>query len=325
MAKVGFTTTIPVEVLFAAGVVPVDLNNVFIGDPAAGDLVEVAERAGYPRNVCAWIKGIYGAVLKDPGLRRVVAVTQGDCSNTHALMETLEFEGVEVIPFAYPYDRDRKLLQVQIERLMEYFGVGWPEVKAAKAELDAVRAKVREIDHLTHSADKVTGEENHYYQVCCSDFQGDVEAYARKVDSFLEGVKERPPRPARLRLGYIGVPPIFSDLYPYLEERGARVVYNETQRQFAMPYAAPDLVDQYLLYTYPYGIFYRLRDITKEIERRKIAGVIHYAQSFCFRQIEDLIIRRVLKIPVLTLEGDRPGPLDARTRVRIDAFLEMLG
>ncbi|MDI6631084.1 MAG: 2-hydroxyacyl-CoA dehydratase family protein [Bacillota bacterium] len=325
MVKVGITTTIPVEVLFAAGTVPVDLNNVFINDPAPGELVETAERAGYPRNVCAWIKGIYGAVLRDPELRRVVAVTQGDCSNTHALMETLEFEGIEVIPFAYPYDRDRKLLEAQIERLMEHFGVGWPEVKAAKARLDAVRAKVQEIDRLTYGADKVSGEENHYYQVCCSDFQGDVEAYAHRVDTFLAEVKERPPRPVRLRLGYIGVPPIFTDLYTYLEERGARVVYNETQRQFAMPYATPDLVEQYLLYTYPYGIFYRLKDITREIERRRIAGVIHYAQSFCFRQIEDLIVRRVLKVPVLTIEGDRPGPLDARTRVRVDAFLEMLG
>ncbi|MEW6448362.1 MAG: 2-hydroxyacyl-CoA dehydratase [Bacillota bacterium] len=323
--KVGFTTTIPVEILFAAGVVPVDLNNVFINDPEAGMLTEAAERAGYPRNVCAWIKGIYGAVLKDPELQTVVAVTQGDCSNTHALMETLELENIRIIPFAYPYDRDRELLRAQVERLMEYFGVQWPAVNAAKAELDRVREKVREIDSLTYAGDKVTGEENHYYHVSCSDFQGDVAAYGGKVEAFLNEVRKRPSRPPRVRLGYIGVPPIFTDLYSYLEERGARVVYNEIQRQFAMPYAAKDLIEQYLLYTYPYGIFYRLEDVKCEIARREVAGVIHYAQSFCFRQIEDLIIRRVLKVPVLTIEGDHPGPLDARTRIRIDAFLEMIG
>jgi len=323
--KVGFTTTIPVEVLFAAGVVPVDLNNVFITSPEAGALVEAAERAGYPRNVCAWIKGIYGAVLKDPELRTVVAVTQGDCSNTHALMETLELEKIRIVPFAYPYDRDRALLRAQVERLMEHFGVQWPAVNAMKAELDGVREKVREIDLLTYAEDRVTGEENHYYHVNCSDFQGDVAAYAGKVATFLKEAKNRRPRLARVRLGYIGVPPIFTDLYSYLEENGARVVYNETQRQFAMPYATQDLIEQYLLYTYPYGIFYRLEDIKREIARREIAGVIHYAQSFCFRQIEDLIIRRVLKVPVLTIEGDRPGPVDARTRIRVDAFLEMIG
>jgi benzoyl-CoA reductase/2-hydroxyglutaryl-CoA dehydratase subunit BcrC/BadD/HgdB len=83
-------------------------------------------------------------------------------------------------------------------------------------------------------------------------------------------------------------------------------------------------VEQYRAYTYPYGVFFRLKDIQREIERREIKGLIHYVQSFCFRQIEDLIIRTRLKIPVLTLEGDRPGRLDARTRLRLEAFLEML-
>jgi benzoyl-CoA reductase/2-hydroxyglutaryl-CoA dehydratase subunit BcrC/BadD/HgdB len=47
-------------------------------------------------------------------------------------------------------------------------------------------------------------------------------------------------------------------------------------------------------------------------------------QAFCFRQIEDLIVRKRLKMPILTLEGDRPGPLDARTRIRLEGFIEML-
>ena len=34
-AKVGFTTTIPVEVVLAANLQPVDLNNLFIADPGA--------------------------------------------------------------------------------------------------------------------------------------------------------------------------------------------------------------------------------------------------------------------------------------------------
>ncbi len=32
-ARVGLTTTIPVEVVLAAGLTPVDLNNLFIADP----------------------------------------------------------------------------------------------------------------------------------------------------------------------------------------------------------------------------------------------------------------------------------------------------
>ncbi|MGO0121953.1 2-hydroxyacyl-CoA dehydratase family protein [Desulfothermobacter acidiphilus] len=324
MAKVGFTTTIPVEVLVAAGETPVDLNNVFITSPAPHALLEVAERAGYPRSVCAWIKGIYGVVVQSPDIRTVIAVTQGDCSNTHALMETLELEGIEVIPFAYPYDRHQGLLKLQIEQLMERFGVSWLKVKEAKRELDRIREKVWLIDELTYTTGQVTGEENHFYQVSCSDFMGDPWSFEKKVEEFLREAQERFPTKPKVRLGFIGVPPIFTDLYSYLEDKGVRVVFNEVQRQFTMPFKTGDLVEQYLLYTYPYGIFPRLEDIKREIERRRIQGLIHYTQSFCFRQIEDLIVRRCLKIPVLSLEGDRPGPLDARTGIRLDAFVEML-
>ncbi|MGB9846860.1 MAG: 2-hydroxyacyl-CoA dehydratase family protein [Desulfotomaculales bacterium] len=323
--KIGITTTVPVEVIYAAGCVPVDLNNVFITAPDPRLLVEEAELAGYPRNVCAWIKGLYGTVLRSGEIKTVIAVTQGDCSNTHALMETLALAGIEIIPFAYPFDRDYDLLKLQIEKLMERFGVGWPEVTAAHRRLAEIRRKVREIDELTWQKGVVSGRDNHLFQVNCSDFKGDPDAFEKEVDEFLEARREAAPAGGRLRLGYIGVPPIVDDLYDYLEEKGAHVVFNETQRQFTMPFETADLVEQYLLYTYPYGIFYRLEDIESEVRRRRIAGVIHYAQSFCFRQIEDLIVRQRLRaLPVLTLEGDRPGRLDTRTRLRIDAFLEAL-
>ena len=323
MQRVGITTTVPVEIVYAAGWVPVDLNNIFITDPNPGMLVEEAEIAGYPRNVCAWIKGLYSSTLRG-GIKTIIAVTQGDCSNTHALMETLQLAGVRVVPFAYPFDRDYDLLKLQMEKMMGFFGVSWGQVYRAKERLDRVREKVHRIDVMTWRENLVSGRDNHLWQVNCSDFKGDPEAFAREADQFLAEVGNKEAGKEKLRLGYIGVPPIMDDLYDYLEERGVRVVYNETQRQFAMPYDVDDLVEQYRLYTYPYGIFYRLEDIIPEIERRELDGLIHYAQSFCYRQIEDIIVREKIKMPVLTLEGDKPNRLDARTRMRIDSFLEML-
>ncbi len=323
MKKAGITTTVPVEIVFAAGWVPVDLNNIFITDPNPGALVEEAELAGYPRNVCAWIKGIYSAALRDE-IKTIIAVTQGDCSNTHALMETLQMAGVRVVPFAFPFDRDYDLLKLQMEKMMAFFGVEWRQVYGAKEKLDRVRKKVHQIDELTWRDNRVTGWENHLWQVNCSDFMGNPEDFERDAENFLAEAKSRTPRQGEIRLGYIGVPPIMDDLYDYLEERGARVVFNETQRQFAMPYDVEDLVEQYRLYTYPYGIFHRLEDIIPEIQKRELHGLIHYAQSFCFRQIEDIIVREKIRMPVLTLEGDKPNRLDARTKMRIDSFLEML-
>jgi benzoyl-CoA reductase/2-hydroxyglutaryl-CoA dehydratase subunit BcrC/BadD/HgdB len=171
----------------------------------------------------------------------------------------------------------------------------------------------------------VTGWENHLYQVSCSDFGGDPAAFERQVDNLLEAAAQRPARRWRLRLGYVGVPTIYSDLYSFLEDRDALVAYNEVQRQFTMADSVDcELLEQYRRYTYPYDVFGRLEDIGGQVERRRLDGVIHYVQAFCFRQIQDQLIRRRLGCPVLTLEGDAPGPLEGRNHLRLEAFLETL-
>lgn len=324
MRKIGITTTVPVEIIYAAGLVPVDLNNIFITAQNRALLIEEAEIAGYPRNTCAWIKGIYGVLGRQQDINTVVAVTQGDCSNTHALMETLQLGEVEVIPFAYPLDRDWATLRVAMENLADRLGTNISAAQKTARRLDEARQKVWELDRLVWEENRGTGLTDHLYQVNCSDFQGDPEAFALTVDAEVERLIGTSPDEPGLRLGYLGVPPINDDLYEYIEEQGARVVFNEVQRQFTLPFQHPDLVERYRRYTYPYGIFFRLADIEREAVRRRLDGLIHYTQSFCFRQIEDMVIRKRLRLPVLTMECDRPGPMDARTKLRLDAFLDML-
>jgi len=324
MAEIGITTTVPVEIIMAAGHTPVDLNNIFIGNPEAAKLTDVAEEAGYPRNICGWIKGLYAVVINSDSIDTVIAVTQGDCSNTHALMETYQLAGINIIPFAYPFDRDYDLLSLQMDKLVKALGTDWDKVAAVKHRLDAVRAKVAEIDRLTWQENTVSGRNNHLFQVSCSDFNGDVDNFEQDVDKFLEENRSCPEGQEDVRLAFIGVPPIVTDLYDYFERMGARVVFNEVQRQFAMPVPVEDIVEQYRQYTYPYGVFGRIDDIRTQIDLRGVDGIVHYVQSFCFRQIEDMIFREKLDVPILTIEGDKPGKVDARTKLRIDSFLEMI-
>jgi benzoyl-CoA reductase/2-hydroxyglutaryl-CoA dehydratase subunit BcrC/BadD/HgdB len=91
-----------------------------------------------------------------------------------------------------------------------------------------------------------------------------------------------------------------------------------------MPNFEKDMVHQYLSYTYPYDAAGRIRDILQAIRERALDGLIHYAQTFCYRQIYDIILREQIDIPFLTLEGDRPGELDSRTAFRLETFIEML-
>lgn len=323
MTKIAFTTSIPVEVILAAGKIPADLNNTFITSPSARIMVESAEEAGYPRNTCGWIKGLYTAALQEE-IESLIAVMQGDCSNTEALMETLQVENVKIIPFAYPYDRDPSVLKTEVEKLMKNWEVTWEQAEAVRKELNIPRDLCKEIDRMTWKDNLISGSENHLFLVNSSDFEGDPLAYTLKLQRFIEKARNRKPKEEKVRLAYIGVPPIFTDLYEVIESLDARVVYNEIQRQFSMPFTSRNLIEQYVQYTYPYGAFARLEDIIPELEKRKVDGVIHYTQTFCYRQIEDLIFRKKIKLPFLTLEGDQPGKVDARTRMRLEAFINML-
>ena len=230
----------------------------------------------------------------------------------------------------YELLQQEKVSQKEVDKLMQRMKTGWDSVCDTMDRLDAVRAKAHEIDEITWRDGLVRGYENHLYLVSCSDMEGDPEAFEDKLEGFLEEFKTRDGgsrddgRDGLVRLGYVGVPPIAPEIYDYLESMGARVVYNETQRQFSLPFDTRDLVEKYLLYSYPYSIFYRLTDIERELEKRKLDGVLHYVQSFCFRQVEDIILRRSLRLPVLTVELDHSTRLDARTRMRLENFVSML-
>jgi len=321
---VGITTTVPVEIVYAAGCVPCDLNNAFITDPDPTELTACAHAHGFPVNLCAWIKGIYG-ICRKLGIRRVVGVCEGDCSNTHALLEVLSTEGVEVVDFGYPYSRDPVELTRRIEGFARRFGTTLEAAEAARARLNDARRRAHAIDDLTWREHKISGWENHLYLIQTSDFGGDPDAYTQKADRFIEQARLRPSTPPEVRLGFIGIPPIVDDLYDCLEETGARVLYNEFQRQFSMPACNRlSLVEQYRRYTYPYDVFFRIEDIRRQVARRRLDGLVHYIQSFCFRQVQDRIIRSMAGVPVLTVEFDSPGSTDAGTLTRLEAFVEML-
>jgi len=319
---IGITSTVPIEVVYAAGCVPLDLNNRFIESRSPQELIEIAERAGLPSALCAWVKGLYGAILTSE-VKTVIGVVQGDCTHLQAMLEALLPDGMEFIPFAYPYDKNRYQLRYEIEKLMERFGVQWDAVKQSKHRLDVVRAYAHEVDRQTWQKNAYSGQENLLALINCTDFKGNPEAYQRELEASLT---QHAPREAgsELRLGLLGVPGVISDLYEFLESQGARVVYHEVARQFAMPDFSEDLLEQYTAYAYPYSLFGRIEDIKRETRLRHLDGYLHYVQAFCHHQIEDMTLRKHLDLPLLTVEGDRPGVLDGRTRTRLEAFLDVL-
>jgi benzoyl-CoA reductase/2-hydroxyglutaryl-CoA dehydratase subunit BcrC/BadD/HgdB len=325
MNKIGITTTVPIEILLAAGYQPVDLNNVFITNANPERLITIAERAGFPLNCCSWIKGIYG-VCMEHGIDTVLCVTTGDCSNTIMLMEVLKLKGLKVIPFAYPDKPDTQLMQHTLQVLAKTLNTSLDAAHKVRAELAPRRRLALKLDELTWKQGVVSGGENHLWLVSTSDFNQDYHKYHQELQELLNQCQKRQPYPQDwLRLAYIGVPSIYGqDLYHYLENNRARVVFNEIQRQFAMPQPGISLAEQYSNYTYPYSIYDRLKDITTELSRRRVDGVIHYVQAFCHRGIGDIIFRQALRLPILTLEGNDDFFLTHHLKTRVEAFLDML-
>lgn len=325
MKRVGLTTTIPVEVLYAAGVTPIDLNNIFVASVNGKEYIEKSEMEGFPRNLCSWIKGLFSVAMEND-IRQIIGVCEGDCSNTEALLEVWRMKGLEVVPFGFPKSRDIETMKRQIDSLMTIFNVSIDEVDNMRRRLHPIRKRIQYLDELTWKYDKATGFENHLWQVSCSDFNGDYNKFLDDLEKTISVIEARESRKGEVRLGYIGVPPIFTDIYDVIEEYGGRTVYNEVQRAFSM--AGFDMNDSiykmYLDFSYPYGIDFRLRYIEEQMELRSLDGIIHYVQAFCYKGIEDIVVKNKLNIPVLTIEGDLPGKVDARTRLRIESFIDML-
>lgn len=333
--NVGITTTIPVEAVFAAGLRPVDLNNVFVSHPERQRMLDVALEEGFPQNACAWTKGIFGVVAAPGGPGLVVGVVRGDCSGTEVLLEALSARGVRVFPFSYPYPPSREDLEREIGRLCSYLGTSMDEAGRWCQRLSKVRAGLAGLDRMCWLENRVTGFENHLWLVSSSDFGGDPDRFTRELDAFVLEAAGREPLDRRagipfareVRLGYLGVPPINTDIFPLAEAAGARFVFFEVQRQFSMPPAGrpEDIVDQYLRYTYPYSVAGRAADINRETSRRGLDGLVHYVQSFCHRNLEDVLFSKTLNAPVLTIECDCPGELGAGARSRLENFIQVLG
>lgn len=325
MKKIGITTTVPIEILIAAGYKVVDLNNIFILSKQYGEFIERAEKDGFPSSSCAFKKGVYGVSMEND-FKEIVGVTEGDCSNSKALEEVFRMKGIKVYPFAYPSNHRLSDLKNSLNNFMKLFGVSIDEVEAVRKRLNKIRYLAKQIDELTYIDNKATALENHIYQISCSDFNGDEHTFENELTEKIKVIKGRKPIEKKLRLAYIGTPPMTLNIYEFVEKFNARIVYNEVQREFSFPRGldCTDIYQQYYDYTYPYDIEFRIKEIQKQIKERKIDGIINYTQSFCYRQIEHIIIKESLDIPVLNVEGDKLNKLDARTKLRIEAFLDML-
>ena len=324
--RVGLFSTVPLEILLAAGLRPLDVNNAFVGHAEPRTLLDRAEAAGLPRTLCAWTRGLYATTLA-LGLRRIVVVTAGDCSANRAMAELLRDQGVDVIPFRYPLaDRTAAGVGAALRDFAAALGTTLEAAEARREELVPLRAALERLDRLTWEEGRIPGGENHRRLVSSSDLGGgDAARFLAEIEAAIQGAPGRPEAMGGPRLGLFGVPPALSDLHEAVETAGAQIVFNEVASDFAMIPPAPNLVEQVRRYAYPYGVAARGARAIREAERRGVEAWIVYDQAFCHHALETPAVDRLLGArPRLHLEGDVPGPVAGRDRIRIEAFVRTL-
>ncbi len=323
MDKIAISSTIPIEIPYSANYSVFDLNNLFITSSSPEKLVTAAHNYGLSRTTCSWTKGVFAAAITN-SFKKIINVVTGDCTNNHAMGEILKLNGLEIIPFYYPYPRNKNELKNNIEKFKNYFDVDDNDVRFKFEEFQRIRNLLVKIDNYAIEG-KVKGDEFLSYLISGSDMQGDPDIFQVKIEAFLKEVESRKNLSSnKLRIAIIGIPPIYSDIFVFLESLNVVVVYLETAVEFGRVGDFSDIVEAYYQYSYPYELKYRVEKIKKEIKRRDIDAVINYTQTFCFHRNEHLIFEKELGLPVLRIEGDLPGPMDESTKLRIETFISSL-
>jgi len=319
---IGFTAPIPLETLIAAGRQPVDLRQLFLGAENPAEIFEEADLAGFDPGCDSWLKGFYGSILRY-GIREVVVVTN-DQSGLSELVALLKMHDVRVIPFSYPIDRSAESLALEIKKLARHFDASPVEIDHARQQLNLIREKIHRIEHRYRQRPHGNCRHIIELQQAAYDMQGDPTAFSRKVDNFPGEFERRPHRSSLLRLACFGEIPMCGNLYETLEELGATVVYSEQGRQASMPFQTDSLVEQYLQFTLPYGIFPRTEFCRKDLEEDPVDGILLFNSTAPTRRLGEMLMRQQFKQPLLCLPNLRPGELDAASRTALEGFIEDL-
>ncbi|MCX9009891.1 MAG: 2-hydroxyacyl-CoA dehydratase family protein [Candidatus Methanoperedens sp.] len=308
MPKTGITALVPPELIFACGGVPFDVNNVI---PASKK---------YPGNkLCAWT-AIWKEMLinREIQVNSLVVVAGGDCHNALVDGQKVAMSGLTTHFFFYPFDGDHEYMESQLYRLSDFLGgIRYPE---RFREIRDMKRLGQEVDRK-RGCGKISPGEAFSILVSSSDLRSDPCMFERAIEAIREGDFE-----LNNRVALIGVPPIYHDFHETAQSLGLQIVFDELPYEF-IRHGGVDIKEiarSYCNYTFARPLGLRINFLRKELEKRKVDGVIHYTQFACHHMLEDEVMRKELDYPVLTIQGDLPGSTPQQIKLRLEAFREML-
>ncbi len=306
--KIGITALVPPEIVFACGREPFDLNNV------------IPTSRKYPGNkLCAWT-----AIWKEMLLKReidvdsLIVVAGGDCHNALVDGQKVAMSGIPTHFFFYPFDGDPDYLETQMNRLSAFLGgISCPE---RFREIKKIKKMGKMIDHKRCDG-KFSSGDVFRILISFSDLAGDLKGFSGIISALEEKDVD-----SRNRIALIGVPPIYHDFHEMAQSLRLHIVFDELPYEFIRHGGTNihEIAMDYCEYTFARPLDYRIQFLRKELERRRVDGIIHYTQYACHHMLEDELLREKLDYPMLTIQGDLPGNTPQQIRLRLEAFREML-
>ncbi|MDP2767400.1 MAG: 2-hydroxyacyl-CoA dehydratase family protein [Candidatus Methanoperedens sp.] len=311
MPKIAITALVPPELIFACGGQPYDVNNVI---PASKK---------YPKNkLCAWT-AIWQEMLvkREIKIDSLVVVAGGDCHNALVDGQKAAMSGIPTHFFFYPFDGNHKYMESQLNNLCSFLGnIKYPE---KFREIKRLK-KIGQLIDKKRTSGKISSAEAFRILISFSDLLGDLNEFRKALDTQLTphlnagiGVNT---------VALIGVPPIYHDFHDVAQSLDLQIVFDELPHEFVR-HTGTDIntvARDYCDYTFARPLDFRIEFLQKELEKRKVDGVIHYTQFACHHMLEDEILRQRLDYPMLTIQGDLPGKTPEQIKLRLEAFREVL-
>jgi len=306
--KIGITALVPPESIYSCDCEPFDVNNV------------IPTSRKYPRNkLCAWT-AIWQEMLsrREVEIDSLVVVAGGDCHNALVDGQKAAMSGINTHFFFYPFDGDPEYLESQLVKLCGFLGDIKNPAKF-KQVMDLKRMGM-EIDKRRCSG-KISSSDAFKLLISFSDLLGDPAAFRKNLEMVSADEIEM-----NNRVALIGVPPIYHDFHEVAQSLGIQVIFDELPFEF-IRHMGRDLHEvsrDYCNYTFARPLDFRIGFLQKELEKRKIDGIIHYTQFACHHMLEDDLMRAKLDYPILTIQGDLPGSTPEQIKLRLEAFKEVL-
>ncbi len=317
--RIGYVPPMPAEIFAASPHEAQNLWSMFSTAANREEWLAVSRTAGLSDSAPYWARCLYAMVIESE-LEAVWYPDPGVPQEVRCVLSLLAEQGVIVRPFHFPILRNIERMQGALDDLCTALGVDQRALKSSLEQWAHVRVAIRRFDSLQYKNGAFPSLAYTRALAQAMNPGKDIDGHRKEIErQILEFEGARQGR--WTKIGFIGMTPYRSGLYKLLEETNAIVVYDEWGIENNPQGPSRDLVSHYHQNSLPYGLKRRQERILKEIEERRLRGLILGVECLCHNIREEGFFRSTLPLPVFTFDNCRGDDLQPAEEANLRRFL----